>query len=42
MDLFDVALGVDASSVDALLHRANLYMLRADPENAKKDLEKCI
>lgn len=42
MDLFDMALGVDASSVDALLHRANLYMLKADPANASKDLEHCI
>lgn len=42
MDLFDVALGVDGESVDALLHRANLFMLKAEPESARKDLEKCI
>lgn len=42
MELFGVALGIDPDSVDALLHRSNLFMLKGNPEEAKKDLEKCI
>jgi import receptor subunit TOM70 len=42
MALLDMALGVDSKSVDALLHRSNLNMLRANPEPARKDLEACV
>ena len=40
--LFDTALGLDPTAVDALLHRANLRMLEGKPAEAKTDLEKCI
>lgn len=40
--LFDTALGLDPSAVDALLHRANLRLLEQKPVEAKADLERCI
>ena len=40
--LFDTALGLDPSAVDALLHRANLRMLQQKPAEAKIDLERCV
>ena len=40
--LFDTALGLDPTAVDALLHRANLRMLEQKPLEAKADLERCI
>jgi len=42
LELFSAALSVDSEAVDALLHRANLRMIQADLNAAKKDLEKCI
>lgn len=42
LKLFDTALGLDPSAVDALLHRSNLRMLQSKPEEAKKDLEACL
>jgi len=42
LELFDTALGIDPSAVDALLHRANLRMLQEKPVEAKADLERCI
>jgi len=42
ISLFDTALGIDPSAVDALLHRANLRMLEQKPLEAKTDLERCI
>ena len=42
LQLFDKALGMDPDAVDALLHRANLRMLQANLDEAKKDLEKCV
>ena len=40
--LFDTALGLDPTAVDALLHRANLRMLQQKPAEAKADLERCL
>jgi len=40
--LFETALGIDSSAVDALLHRSNLRMLQAKAEEAKNDLERCL
>ena len=40
--LFDTALGLDPTAVDALLHRANLRMLEQKPNEAKTDLNRCI
>jgi import receptor subunit TOM70 len=42
ISLFDAALELDPSAVDALLHRANLRMLEQKPLEAKADLERCI
>ena len=42
MDLFAKALELDPSAADALLHRANLYMLQTKANDAKKDLEECL
>ncbi len=42
LGLFDTALGLDPSAVDALLHRANLRMLEQKPVEGKADLERCI
>eukprot|EP00540_Astrosyne_radiata_P022997 CAMPEP_0116855254 /NCGR_PEP_ID=MMETSP0418-20121206/19148_1 /TAXON_ID=1158023 /ORGANISM="Astrosyne radiata, Strain 13vi08-1A" /LENGTH=234 /DNA_ID=CAMNT_0004488311 /DNA_START=63 /DNA_END=767 /DNA_ORIENTATION=+ len=42
LKLFDTALALDPSTTDALLHRANLYMLKQEVEKAKSDLEKCL
>jgi len=39
---FAQALEIDPSFPDALLHRSNLYMLKRDLDNAKKDIEKCL
>ena len=40
--LFDIALGLDPTAADALLHRANLYMLQQNVKEAKVDLERCL
>ncbi|CAB9516470.1 import receptor subunit TOM70 [Seminavis robusta] len=40
--LFESALKIDPGAADALLHRANLRMLKQEPEEAKADLNKCI
>lgn len=42
LKLFDTALGLDRKSVDALMHRSNLFMLQQDPEKAKKDLQNLL
>ena len=42
MELFKTALELDPTAVDALLHRANLYMLQQKPNEAKEDLELCL
>lgn len=42
LTLFEQALALDPNSTDALLHRANLYMLKQDVPNAKGDLERCL
>lgn len=42
LELFDRALTVDPTAIDALLHRANLRMLQADLISAKADLERCV
>jgi tetratricopeptide (TPR) repeat protein len=42
MNLFDVALGLDPNAADALLHRANLYMLLQKSTEAKADLDRCL
>ena len=42
MELFKTALELDPTAVDALLHRANLYMLQNEAKKAKEDLELCL
>lgn len=42
LQLFDTALGIDLSTVDALLHRSNLRMMQSKPEEAKRDLEQSL
>jgi len=42
MKLFDTALGLDSTAVDALFHRSNLKMLQGQPEDARKDLERIL
>jgi import receptor subunit TOM70 len=42
MALFKTALELDPGASDALLHRANLYMLQNQPNEAKEDLELCL
>ena len=42
MTLFDTALGLDPDATDALLHRANLFMLQQKPAEARADLERCL
>lgn len=42
LSLFSAALQINPSSTDALLHRANLYMLRDNKEKAMEDLQQAI
>jgi import receptor subunit TOM70 len=42
LKLFEIALGLDPTASDALLHRANLYMLQQKVKEAKLDLERCL
>uniref|UniRef100_A0A7S2SF23 Ancillary SecYEG translocon subunit/Cell division coordinator CpoB TPR domain-containing protein n=1 Tax=Eucampia antarctica TaxID=49252 RepID=A0A7S2SF23_9STRA len=42
LSLFDTALGLDPDAVDALLHRANLNLLRVKHLEAKADLERFL
>lgn len=42
MNLFNSALELDPSAADALLHRANLYMLQSKTKEAREDLEHCL
>ena len=42
VEFFDMALGLDPTTTDALLHRANLRLLQQNVEDAKADLLKCL
>jgi import receptor subunit TOM70 len=42
MSYFDKALSFDPTATDALLHRANLFLLQKMPLKAKADLIKCL
>jgi mitochondrial import receptor subunit TOM70 len=42
LEYLNKALEIDSSFVDAMFHRANLYMLQRKVEEAKSDLEKCV
>lgn len=42
IELFSSALAINPAATDALLHRANLYLVQQNVTQAKKDLQKCI
>jgi len=42
LELFSDALKINPAATDALLHRANLYLVQQNATSAKKDLKKCI
>jgi mitochondrial import receptor subunit TOM70 len=42
LELFDAALGLDPNTSDALLHRANCYLLKQNVEKAQADLIQCL
>jgi len=42
LKLFSNALEINPAATDALLHRANLYLVQQNAALAKKDLQKCI
>jgi len=42
LSYFDKALSFDPTATDALLHRANLFLLQKEPLKAKAELVKCL